>query len=94
VTSYAGSTNAWLVESDPDSYVRAVYSIREDPVAAGSKTRNARATAEGYDWSAVAPQFFELYDEMRALVCGDRPEPLLPPAFFSTSSNRSECEAT
>jgi alpha-1,6-mannosyltransferase len=91
LTSYADSSNAWLMEADPESYVQAIHSIRSDPAAAG-RLRNARATAERYDWSAVASQFFELYDELHALVRGERLEPLLPPAFFSTRHNALECE--
>jgi alpha-1,6-mannosyltransferase len=87
LTSYADSSNAWLLEADAGSYVQAVYSIRSNPATATIRLRNARATAEKYEWSAVATQFFELYDELHALVRGQRTEPLLPPAFFSTRDN-------
>jgi alpha-1,6-mannosyltransferase len=92
LTSYADSSNAWLVDADPELYVETVYSIRSDPAAAAIRLRHARATAERYDWSAVANQFFELYDELHALVRGERSEPLLPPVFFSTRHNALECE--
>jgi alpha-1,6-mannosyltransferase len=94
LTSYADSSNAWLVEATPESYVRAVYAIRSDPAATAARLRTARATAEKYDWSAVASQFFDLYDELHALVQGRRSEPLLPPAFFSTYPNTLECEVS
>lgn len=94
LTSYADSSNAWLLEPNAQSYVRALCAIRSDPAATAARLRNARATAERHDWSAVASQFFELYDELHALVCGERSEPLLPPAFFSTRHEAIECEVT
>jgi hypothetical protein len=81
------------VNADTESYVRAVHAIRSDPAAALIRTQSARQTAERLDWSAVAVQFFELYDELHALVRGKRSEPLIPPAFFSTPEKALEYEA-
>ncbi|MBV8903798.1 MAG: glycosyltransferase [Acidobacteriia bacterium] len=94
LTSYADSSNAWLVDAKAEEYVRAIYQVRGNPSDTSRKLRNARATAESYQWSAVVSQFFELYDELHALVSGARSEPLLPPAFFSTRENQLEYEAT
>jgi alpha-1,6-mannosyltransferase len=93
LTSYADPSNAWLVNADADSYVCAVHAIRSDPATTLIRTQRARQTAERFDWCAVAVQFFELYDELHALVRGKRSEPLIPPAFFSTPEKTLECEA-
>jgi glycosyltransferase involved in cell wall biosynthesis len=94
LTSYAGASNAWLVEPAAAAYVQAVLSIRDNPAAASFRIRNARATAESFDWRAVTNEFFALYDELYALVRGKRCDPLLAPAFFSTPRSQVECEAT
>jgi alpha-1,6-mannosyltransferase len=94
LTSYAHDGNAWLVDPEPEAYVGAIRSILADPGAAATRLRAARATAEKFDWPAITTEFFELYDELHALVRGERAEPLLAPAFFSSRKHEVEYEAT
>jgi alpha-1,6-mannosyltransferase len=94
LTSYANAANAWLVDPEPEAYVRAIRSILAGRDAASARLRAARATAEKFDWAAVTAEFFELYDELHALVRGERAEPLLAPAFFSTQRDPVGYEAT
>jgi alpha-1,6-mannosyltransferase len=94
LTSYAQAGNAWLVDPEPEAYVRAIYSIEADPDGAAARLRAARATAEKFDWAAVTAEFFDLYDELHALVRGERAEPRLAPAFFSTRKHPVGYEAT
>jgi alpha-1,6-mannosyltransferase len=94
LTSYARAGNAWLVDSEPEAYVGAIRNIQGDPDAGAARARAARATAEKFDWAAVTAKFFELYEELHALVRGERAEPLLAPAFFSTQKHPAGYEAT
>jgi glycosyltransferase involved in cell wall biosynthesis len=88
ITHYVDSTNAWVVNADPQSFSAAVQAIREDPERAELLRRNARATAEKFDWDRVIDGYFELYDELHELVQNPRKKPRLAPAFFSTSGNQ------
>ena len=94
LTSYAHAGNAWLVDAEPGAYVGAIRSVLGNPNEARARARAARATAERFDWRAVPADFFELYDEVHALVRGKRTEPLLAPAFFSTRKHPVGYEAT
>ncbi|MEI9971189.1 MAG: hypothetical protein WDO73_03535 [Ignavibacteriota bacterium] len=40
----------------------------------------------GFDWEKVTGRYFDLYDELHALVRGGRREPALAPAFYSTAA--------
>jgi glycosyltransferase involved in cell wall biosynthesis len=94
LTSYASSANAWLVEPHPEAYVRAIRTVRSDPAACAARLRAARATAEALDWAAVTAEFFELYDEIHALVSGKHARPRVAPAFYSTEKNALKYEVT
>ena len=94
LTSYAHCGNSWLVDPEPEAYRGAIRSILSDPAAAAVRLRRARATAEKLDWSGITAEFFELYDELHALVRGERAEPLLAPAFFSSRKHPIGYEAT
>ena len=94
LTCYAHAGNALLVDPEPGAYVGAIRSILADPDEASARARAARATVERFDWGAVTADFFELYDELHFLVRGERSEPLLPPAFFSTRKHPFGYEAT
>jgi alpha-1,6-mannosyltransferase len=93
LTTYAHSGNAWLVDPEPEAYVGAIRSILADS-STPARLRAARATAQKFDWGATTTNFFELYDELYALVRGERAEPLLAPAFFSTRRHSVGYEAT
>ena len=93
LTTYAHCGNAWLADPAPEAYAGAIRSIPGDPTTA-ARLRAARATAEKFDWAAITADFFELYDELYALVQGERAEPLLAPAFFSTRKHSVGYEAT
>jgi alpha-1,6-mannosyltransferase len=92
LTSHADAGNAWLVDPEPEAYTSAIRSILADPAGADARLRAARATAEKYD--CVTALFFDLYDELHALVRAECAEPLLAPAFFSTQKHPVGYEAT
>lgn len=94
LTSYANAANAWLLDPEPESYVRAIQGILVSPEMAAARLRAARITAERFDWASVTGEFFDLYDELHALVRGERSEPLLAPAFYSTRKHEMGYEAT
>lgn len=83
VRTYADSSNAWLAEANPDAFAAAVQEACQDP-AASARRRAARVTAESFDWEKVTAGYFDLYDELHALVRGSRLVPVIPPAFYST----------
>ncbi|HEV3333645.1 MAG TPA: glycosyltransferase [Bryobacteraceae bacterium] len=92
IATYANSQNAWLANPDPESFAQAVHAICGDAQAASARCRAARATAERYDWDGIAEGFFELYDELHALVQGGRAEPSIAPAFYSTERTSPSCQ--
>ena len=94
VRQYADSSNAWLAEPSPEAFARAIEMIRSDPVACCARQRGARATAERFNWEKVTDSYFDLYDELHALVCGSRRVPTLAPAFYSTAGRRVTLEGS
>jgi len=88
VTCYANSTNAWLTKPDATSFAAAVHAIAADPQAAARKRIAARATAKELDWMHVTDGFFDLYDQLHALVLEGASQPALAPAFYSTPGDR------
>jgi glycosyltransferase involved in cell wall biosynthesis len=86
VTCYANRVNAWLARPDATSFAAAVRAITADPLTAAQKCRVARTTAEQFDWERVTEGFFDLYDQLHALV-RDGTSPPLAPAFYSTPGN-------
>jgi alpha-1,6-mannosyltransferase len=89
VLHYADAHNSWLAEATPDAFARAVREIRDNPAVRCARQCGARATAERFDWEKVTAGYFDLYDELYALVRDSRHEPALAPAFYSTAG-RSE----
>jgi hypothetical protein len=59
-----------------------------DPQTTAQKRRAARATAEHLDWKHVTGEFFDLYDQIHALVIKGASQPALAPAFYSTPGDR------
>jgi tetratricopeptide (TPR) repeat protein len=47
LTSFANARNAWLVDPEPEAYVRAIESIRADPAAAATSFRRATELLSG-----------------------------------------------
>jgi alpha-1,6-mannosyltransferase len=88
ITCYASSDNAWLAEPKAQHFCAAVLAIAADPQAAERKRLAARITAEEYDWVRVTDGFFDLYDQLHALVANGEGQPTLAPAFYSTPGNR------
>jgi alpha-1,6-mannosyltransferase len=88
VTCYANGTNAWPTKPDAACFAAAVRSIAADPRAAAQKRLAARSTADAFDWKRVTDGFFELYDQLHALVRDGAPQPTLAPAFYSTPGDR------
>jgi alpha-1,6-mannosyltransferase len=88
VTCYANSGNSWLATPDASSFAAAVRAIAADPQATAQRRRAARAMAEELDWKHVTDGFFNLYDQLHALVREGASQPALAPAFYSTPGNR------
>jgi alpha-1,6-mannosyltransferase len=86
VSHYANRENAWLAEATPEAFARAVRQIRDSPAIRCARQCAARATAERFDWEKVTAGYFELYDELHAMVEDGRREPALAPAFYSTAT--------
>jgi alpha-1,6-mannosyltransferase len=92
ITCFAKNDNAWLVKPEAEAFAGAVESIAVAPEEAEHKRHAARATAEQFDWPRVTDEFFQLYDELYAVVAGEQRAPRLEPAFYSTPGNRLGCE--
>jgi glycosyltransferase involved in cell wall biosynthesis len=88
VTCYANSANAWLTKPDATSFAASVRAIAVDPQTTAQKRQAARATAEHLDWKYVTKEFFDLYDQIHALVIKGASQPALAPAFYSTPGDR------
>lgn len=62
VLSYASPHNAWLAAPDGASFAHAIRAVVTAPDPA--RLAAAMQTARGFDWSAVAARFFNLYDTL------------------------------
>jgi glycosyltransferase involved in cell wall biosynthesis len=82
ITSYANSRNAWIVDSNVESFTEAIREVVMNPALAARKTEQAQTTAQQYRWDRVAASFLGLYDELnRQRTEGGRD---MLPAFCST----------
>jgi glycosyltransferase involved in cell wall biosynthesis len=70
VTSYATQSNAWLTDSEPESFAEAIRSVGADPASCARKTAEARRTAEEHRWSNVTARYLQLYRELHAVTQG------------------------
>lgn len=61
VTTYADSTNSWLVAPTAAAFRDAVVDA-SNPEKRKARARMARATAERFDWPIVASSQFSIYD--------------------------------
>jgi alpha-1,6-mannosyltransferase len=93
VRHYADGSNAWLAEPRPEAFAGAVQAIRNHPADCRARRRAARATAERFDWETVTAGYFDLYDELHALIRDQGRVPALTPAFYSTEERRATMEA-
>jgi len=91
IATYANAQNAWLADPEPESFARIIQAVCQDAQVTSARCGAARATAEKYDWDGVAAGFFELYDELHALVQGGIGEPSIAPAFYSTERTSPGC---
>src|SRR5262249_4102197 len=85
VRHYANEANAWLQGGTPAGFAPAGQMAHGTPVSGCGRRRAARATAERFDWAGVTAGYFDLYDEIHALVHDHRRTPSIAPAFYSTS---------
>jgi glycosyltransferase involved in cell wall biosynthesis len=84
ITSYAHSGNALLMNPEAEAFASAAIRLRQDADFAAALRRAGRSTAESFDWPVVASSFFLLYEELHAVVQGERDEPAMAPAFYSS----------
>jgi alpha-1,6-mannosyltransferase len=87
ITSYAHSGNASLVKPTAEAFAQAAVMLREDRSLAESRRHTGRRTAREFEWPVVCASFFALYEELHALVQGQREEPAMPPVFYSSYSS-------
>ena len=64
VLSYATNENAWLAETDVESYFREIRDIFNDDEKRARKIKNALETARKYSWENSTDRLFAIYDEM------------------------------
>jgi len=83
ITAYAKTGNAILVDPTPEAFAASAITLPESVTLVESLRQAGRATAERFDWPAVASSFFQLYEELYAIVQG-APEGGTAPAFYST----------
>jgi alpha-1,6-mannosyltransferase len=70
VTSYAHSSNAWVVPATADAFSTAIREILREPAERARRVHAARATAEELDWSAACGRFYSLYQDLcQPAVC-------------------------
>lgn len=84
VTSYANSSNAWLVSPEPSAFAEAARSIRSDRALCYSKVTSARLTAARFRWDVVTAQFFDLCADLIAITRNSRSAPQIAPRVWST----------
>jgi alpha-1,6-mannosyltransferase len=84
ITAYANDGNALLAKPDAECFAGRAAALRHDPALTARLREAGRATAERFDWSAVASSFFALYDELARVAHGSRAQPAIKPAFYST----------
>lgn len=66
ILSYADDGNAWLVKAAGEDFATGVRAVFADEAAKSTKVEQAVQTAAKFDWSHVAADFFDLYDELYA----------------------------
>jgi alpha-1,6-mannosyltransferase len=64
VTSYANSSNAWVVPASGEAFSAAIREILHEPEQRDKRVRAARVTAEELDWSAACGRFHALYRDL------------------------------
>ena len=65
VLTYANRENAWLGTPNAEAYARAVLSIFDDPAGRDERVRQARLTAESYQWGRIARLHLQRYAEIQ-----------------------------
>jgi alpha-1,6-mannosyltransferase len=88
VSHYADSANACLAEPSAEAFACAIRTAIAEPDERLRRRRAARATAERFDWEQVTADYFDLYDELYALVHNARHVPAIAPSFYSTGERR------
>ena len=64
VLSYATNKNAWLAETDVESYFREIRDVFNDDEKRARKIKNALETARKYSWENSTDNLFAIYDDM------------------------------
>ncbi len=64
VLSYANDENAWLAETDVESYFREIRDVFNDDEKRHRKIKNALETAAKYSWENSTDRLFAIYDKM------------------------------
>jgi alpha-1,6-mannosyltransferase len=83
VTTYADSTNAWIIPPRPDAFADAICEMVSDGPAREFRIAKALTTAAQFRWENVAGSFLDLYGDFGR---GGHGEPQrLQADFFSTT---------
>jgi glycosyltransferase involved in cell wall biosynthesis len=86
-STYASQDNSWATEPEASPYASAVADIIGNPRETARRVEAARRTAEEYSWETVAESYLRLYREIHALRKGQKRDPAIPPAFYSSDGN-------
>ena len=70
VTTYADSTNAWVVPPSANSFARAVMEAATNAALRDQKAGRALETAFNLRWDRVADSFLDLYEDLGRLARG------------------------
>lgn len=64
VTSYADSTNSWIVPPEPRAFAKVVQEVVSTPALREQRVVQALATAARFRWETVAGLFLDLYEDI------------------------------
>jgi alpha-1,6-mannosyltransferase len=83
VTSYADSTNAWIVPPNALSFANAVREVIANPAAREVKVARALKSAFEFRWQRVADSFLDLYADLWHAAQGQQAQ--IAADFYSTA---------
>ena len=86
VTTYANSTNAWLVPPEADEFAKAIRDACRVSAERDLRVTRALATASQFRWENVADSFLDLYQDLAQAA--QTTSYRFPADFFSSAPDR------
>ncbi len=83
VTTYANSTNAWIVPPRPNAFADAVHEAVSSNLARDGRIARALLTSAKFRWENTAGSFLDLYEDLWRAARSESPR--FPADFFSTA---------